>query len=166
MGPSLGPILKTNAQEEHGEIGLWLSKGRLENLCGMEEAAELVQELPVKQDPASGRPLYFYVEEKVEYKALWSRLAWTPYPNPPPKKGVFDKTKRETITRCGMKVAFVDLCLKTVSYHIVNSRSVLSYIVLECSYIYIEIFFTNGPNNVGDRSSVSGWWWLGNVLQP
>ena len=58
-------------QEQEGELGLWISKGRLEQLVGCEEAAELVHELPQKPDPASGRPLFFYVEERVEHKALW-----------------------------------------------------------------------------------------------
>ena len=46
----------------------WISKGRLSQLIGCEEACKLMQELPTKLD-ASGRQL-FLLSKKCQHKAL------------------------------------------------------------------------------------------------
>ena len=52
-------------QEEQGELGIWITQGRLQQLVGFEEAADLVLELPSKMDAASGRPLFFIVRKEL-----------------------------------------------------------------------------------------------------
>ena len=64
--PKCGP----NKKEAHSEEGAWVSAGRLTQLVGELEAAELMEELESKRDERTGRVLWFYCEEKLSHKAL------------------------------------------------------------------------------------------------